>query len=160
LGEEVKSDKLMPITFECRDGRFMAFLSVEGLLSLEEDPEPLLRKATAEYEQAIRRMRLLIQQVEKLRSDRKPIPAHKVWEWGDAIFRLTHQLAKLSLRLDQLYQHLARDLGVKRKRLEKVVILRRYLPRKELIPEGLNWGRLEKGTRKAAERLRAGLPVG
>lgn len=137
----------------------MSFLSVEGLLSVEGDPEPLMRKATDEYEQSVCHMRLLSEQIEKLRSDHKPIPARKVWDWGDAIFRLTQQLAKLSLQLDQLYEHLSRDLGVRRKRLEKIVILRRHLPQKELIPELLNWGRLEKGTRKAAERLRAGLPL-
>ena len=156
----MKSDKLISVSFEPRNGRFMAFLSMEGLLSLEGDPEPLLRKATHEYEQAVYQMRLLSEQIEKLRSDHNPIPARKVWEWGDAIFKLTHQLATLSLQLDQLYEHLGRDLGVRRKRLEKIVTLRRHLPQKELIPELLNWGRLEKGTRKAAERLRAGLPLG
>lgn len=159
MGQEVKSDKLIFVSFEPRNGRFMAFLSIDGLLSIEEDPELLLGKAAAEYEQAIYQMRLIVQQVEEIRSHHVPVPARKVWEWGDAIFRLTHRLATLSLQLDQLYEHLSRDLGVKRKRLEKIVILRRYLPQKELIPELLNWGRLEKGTRKSAERLRAGLPL-
>jgi len=69
-------------------------------------------------------------------------------------------LAELSLEIDDVYKHLVRDLGAKRKWLEKAIIFRRYLPTQDLIPQSLNWGRCEKGTRRVAERLRDGLPLG
>jgi hypothetical protein len=140
------SDKLAFVAFESRDGQFVALLSIEGLFSGDGDPEAVLRKAAEVYE------------IQTSRADRKLVPARKIWDLGDAIFELKSELEKLSLQIDRLYDHLVRDLGARRKWLEKVIIFRRYLPDEALIPESLNWGRCEKGTRKAAERLRNGLP--
>jgi hypothetical protein len=105
-------------------------------------------------------MRIFIKEIQALRNNRKLLPAFKIWQLGNAIFELQHNLNKLFLQLDGLYDHLVRDLGVKRKWLEKVIIFRRYLPDENAIPQSLNWGRCEKGTRLVAEKLRKGLPLG
>lgn len=148
------------VSFKPDNGRFVALLPMEQLISSELDPEDLVKQAAPVYERSITKMRCLVAEIQSLRLDHKLLPARKVWQLGDAIFELRDNLQELSLQIDGLYDHLVRDLGVKRKWLEKVVILRRYLPRKDAIPESLNWGRCEKGTRRAAERLQKGLPLG
>jgi hypothetical protein len=153
------SEELIFVTVEPRDSHFKAFVSVEGLMAINGDPEAALQKAAELYESAIINMRSLIAGIETHRAHRKPVPARIVWKLGDAIFQLRNQLEALSLQLDDVYAHLVRDLCMKRKWLEKVIILRRYLPREDLIPQSLNWGRLEKGTRRLAEKLRGGLPL-
>jgi len=156
----VTADKLAFVAFEPRGGQIVALVSIEGLFSSDSDPETVLRKAAEVYERSITRMKSLVEEIQASRADRKVVPARKIWKLGDAIFDLTGQLEELSLQIDRLYDHLVRDLGAKRKWLEKVIIFRRYLPDKELIPSSLNWGRCEKGTRRVAERLRDGLPPG
>jgi hypothetical protein len=157
VGEEVTSDRLVFVGFEPKDGQFVAFLSIEGLLSTDRNPEAVLRKAAKVYERSTLRMKSLVAEIQACRAERKLVPARKIWHLGDTIFELISQLQELSLEIDRLYDHLVRDLGVKRKWLEKVIIFRRYLPDKEPIPKALNWGCCEKGTRRVAERLRDGL---
>jgi hypothetical protein len=154
----VTSDKLGFVAFEPKNGQFVALLAMEGLLSSQRDPELLLQEAAKVYERSTMRMTSLVAEIQACRAQRKLVPARKIWRLGDAIFELKSDLEELSLQIDGLYDHLVRDLGAKRKWLEKVIIFRRYLPDEALIPESLNWGRCEKGTRKAAERLRNGLP--
>jgi len=145
------------VCFEPRDGQFRAFLTMEDIITGREDPEVLLNQVAELYEQAIKGMRSLVAEIQDMRTHRKLIPARKVWKVGDAIFQLGKDLEKFSLQVDGLYDHLVRDLGVKRKWLEKVVIFRRYLPEQEAIPDSLNWGRCEKGTRRIAEQIRGGM---
>jgi hypothetical protein len=141
------------VSFEPRDGKFIGFLSMEAAIGSERDPEAILHKATKIYERSIIRIRSILVEIKSARANRKPIAARKIWQIGDIIFELRDNLEKLSLQLDGVYVHLVRDLGVKRKWLEKVIILRRYLPIESLVPKSLNWGRCEKGTRRVAERL-------
>jgi len=147
------------VSFQARNGEFIAYLPLEDLSALTGDPEAVLRKAAATYERSVAKMRTLADEIRDLQRHHKTTPARKVWQLGDIIWDLNRDLARISLQVDALYEHLVRDLGVKRKWLEKVVILRRYIPDENLIPENLNWGRCEKGTRKVAERIRDGLPL-
>jgi len=156
----MSSDRLVFVSFEPRDGQFEAFMSVEGLLSTESDPHLMLQEAAALYQRSVWRMGSLVADIQARRAARQLVPARKVWQLGDAIFELRDELARLSLQVNDVYGHLVRDLGVKRKWLEKVVILRRYVPVLEAVPETLNWGRCEKGTRRVAEKLSKGLPLG
>jgi hypothetical protein len=104
-------------------------------------------------------MKSTVKRINDCRMRNKPVSARLIWELGDKIFSLRYDLMEIGLQLDGVYDHLFRDLNVKTKWLEKVVILRRYLTKKELIPESLNWGRLEKGTSKKAKSLAMGKPV-
>jgi len=159
LGEEVTEKKLAFVSFEPTNRQFRAFLPMEEVISSDNDPAPMLRKAAVVYEHAIVKMRNLVKEIQDFRASHKLLPACKVWQLGDAIFELQDNLNKLSLQLDGLYDHLVRDLSVKRKWLEKVIIFRRYLPDENAIPQSLNWGCCEKGTRRAAEKLKKGLPL-
>jgi len=155
----VTLDNLAFVSFEPANEQFIGFLSMEAAIDSERDPETVLRKATKIYERSITRMRSILVDIQIARANHNRIPARKVWEIGDIIFELREELERLDLQLDGVYKHLTRDLGVKQKWLEKVVTLRRYLPDKALIPEWLNWGRCEKGTRRVAQRLSKGLPL-
>lgn len=160
MGKEVISSKLAFISFEPQGGHFVAFLAMEAIISSERDPALILSKATKLYERSITRMRSMIAEIQITRANHKKVSARKIWQLGDTIFKLKDDLEGLSLQLDNVYAHLSRDLRVKRKWLEKVVIFRRYLPSKEFVPKSLNWGRCEKGTRRVAEKLRKGLSLG
>ncbi|MFZ2148996.1 MAG: hypothetical protein WAV28_17435 [Sedimentisphaerales bacterium] len=149
----MSKEKLAFVSFEPQGDGFQAFMSIEDFAQTTLDLEPQLKKASSLYDKYILRMRCTISEIRSIRKSGCLTPARKVWKIGDTIFGLTQQLAKLSFQIDGLYEHLVRDLDVKRKWLEKVVILRRYIPTKETIPESSNWGQFEKGTRKAAIRL-------
>lgn len=160
MGEKVNTGKLSFVSFEPKGQGFIAFLSMEGLVSNGRNPELILQDAANLYRQSIMDMRLRIDELKVFRATRKKIPARKIWQIGNIIFELKYGLEKFSFEIDGLYSHLVRDLGVKRKWLEKVIIFRRYLLKEKLIPKSLNWGSCEKGTRRVAKRLCNGLPLG
>ena len=144
------------VSFEPANGAFQAFLSIHTALNGDSDPEDLAREAGAVYERLVGQMRSAVEEIDALRRTHTLVSARRVWQLGDLVFRLTRELADLDLELDGVYEHLTRDLGVKRKWLEKVIILRRYIDNVSVIPERLNWGRCEKGTAKIARALRNG----
>jgi len=151
--------KLTFVSFEPKDDKFRGYIPMEFALSNEKGPEIILRKATKIYETSVSKMKSIVSQIRKSRVDRSTIPARKIWQLGNAIFKLRDELEEIGLEIDGIYDHLTRDLKVKRKWLEKVIILRRYIPSIDLIPESLNWGHFEKSTRRKAEGLRSGLPL-
>ena len=144
------------VSFEPANGAFRAFLSMDAALDGDTDPQDLAREAVAVYQRQVGHLRAAVHQIDALRKTRRRVSARKVWQVGDLVFRLTRELADLELELDGLYDHLTRDVGVKRKWLEKAVILRRYVDDVSLIPQSLNWGRIEKGTARAARRIGQG----
>jgi hypothetical protein len=147
------------VSFKSDKQRFVPSMSIDHLLSSQRDLELTLNEAAEVYNHRIINMHSLIIEIGNYRMSRKPLPARIVWELGNNIFLLVDELEKLSLQIDGLYDHLERDLGAKRKWLEKVIILRRYVSKKELIPASLNWGKIEKGTRRKSERVGKGLPL-
>ena len=153
----MSKNDLILVSFKPNEEHFMAFLLIEQFLSSERDLEPVLKEASQSYEHSIKRMRCAVDEINTIRNERKLLPARTIWKLGNLIFDLVKNLESLSLQIDGLYDHLVRDLNVKRKWLEKVIIFRRYLPNQFAIPESLNWGRCEKGTRRAAEKLREGM---
>jgi hypothetical protein len=141
------------ISFETSQQGIRATLSMQGIINIEGDVESVINQATEIYKSALNEMKDLLFKREGLQKDRIRIPARLIWQIGDAIFRLNDDLLKIDLQIDNTYYHLVRDLGVNRKWLEKVVIFRRYIQHKELIPETATWGSFEKGTRKKVQLL-------
>ena len=141
------------VSFKPQGSEFLAYIPVYQFLAGDSDFERLLHRASKLYGDAINKMQTIIEEISELRLKREIIPAVKVWMLGDSIFNFVNDLNQLNMRPDGLYDDLTRDLQVKRKWLEKVIIFRRYLPDKKAIPPSLNWGKVEKGTRKAAEQL-------
>jgi len=146
--------KLALVSFKKHQGRYTAYLPMNQFLLSNRDLEPVLKEATQSYEHLIVRMQSEVADINAFRENRRLLPARKIWKLGELIFQLVKSLARLSLQIDGIYDHLVRDLSVKRKWLEKVITFRRYLPNENMIPASLNWGRCEKGTRRAAEKLR------
>lgn len=151
--------KLGFVSFEPINDKFRGYLSMGVVLGSDKEPEILLQKSIKIYENALKKMASIISEIKNSRANRTPVSARKIWQLGNVIFKLRDELEKIDLEIDGIYDHLPRDLEVKRKWLEKVIILRRYLPDIKLIPESLSWGRCEKSTRRKAERLRSGLPI-
>ena len=150
----MSAKELIPVSFRLHEGRYIASVPMDQFFSWAgEDLERVLKEATQLYEETLSEMVTVVVDIDAVRAERRLLPARTVWRLGDLVFRLVEGLGRLSLQLDGVYEHLVRDLRVKRKWLEKVIILRRYLPREDAIPESLNWGRFEKGTRRVAENL-------
>lgn len=149
--------KLAFITIEPRNSKLTAFLSLEGILSIGKDPETILEIAIFIYECIVNKMHSKILEMQKYKTLRKPIPAKLMWELADYIFKMNKMFTGIEVQLDNVYGHLIRDLGVKRKWLEKAVTFRRYLPEKDMVPESLKWEKFKEGTRRKAERLKKGL---
>jgi len=143
-------NQLSFISFTPEGNEFSASLSlsVDSLINIVDDVEEKVKNSTIVYSQAISDLRNILKTREELLSKRKKIPARLMWKFGNIVFELNDQLSELGFVLDDTYLHLSRDLSVKRKWLEKVVILRRYTNNINLIPEDANWGYFEKGTRK------------
>lgn len=143
------------VAFEPREGGYVASVPIEQLEFLGDRPEAMLNEASATYGRSLQTMRVLLDDLERFKASRIAIPARKVWELGDAVLSLVEALRSASLELDGLYEHLERDMGIKRKRWEAAITFRRHLPAKELIPESLRWNQCEKNARGAAEQLAA-----
>ena len=153
-------DQTPLIAFEPRAEGFIASVPMEQLESLGHHPEALLREASATYGCHIGIMRALLDDIDGHKVNRIAIPASKMWNIGDAVFRLVDGLAKSGLEIDGLYEHLARDLRLHAGRLgmyrlTRAITFRRYLSDKALIPHSLHWSHCEKSARKAAEKLAA-----
>lgn len=131
----------------------MGSLSLKGFPSISGDAQYSLSEAVHVYAHAITRMRSLIWEIRQRRHDHQLTPARKIWQLGNVIFELREALQQISLEIDGMYAHLMRDLCVKRKWLEKVIIFRRYVAQEELIPPAMNWGRFAKGPRQAVQEL-------
>ena len=149
----MKVEVIAFVSFEPIENGFRALLPLDTILSSIEDQQPILLAAAEAYTTSVGRMRSLVVTFTDCRQRRVPIPARKVWLLGEIVFDLINELKLLNLEIDGLYDHLVRDLSVKRKWLEKVIILRRYVPNVEIIPESLPWGRCEKGTKAVAKEL-------
>ena len=143
------------VAFEPRQDGFIASVPMDQLGVLGDHPEGVLSRAGATYRESVQAMQSLLNEFDRFKVSRIAIPARKVWELGDAVFALVEALRKSSLELDGLYEHLERDLGVKRKRWEATITFRRHLPTKALVPESLRWRECEKNARGMAERLAA-----
>ena len=145
-------NRLFFISFIPESNKFRGSLSFEAFNS-ENNPQTLIKKAETIYSEYIRRMRIQLNHLRELRVKKISIPVLNIWEIGNLIFALKADLDKVGLQVDNLYSHLVRDLGVKRKWLEKVVILRRYISCKKLIPKNIKWGSFEHSTARKAKDL-------
>ena len=150
--------KLAFVSFQPFGSSYESLVAVPDL-SLLENPEVTLRQASKQYCNSVTKMKSLVVHIDDQRRSYRSISARSIWRLGNEIIEMVEHFRQLSVQIDGLYDHLARDIGMKRKRLEKVVILRRYLPTEALIPDSLNWGALEKGTRKKALLLLDGISV-
>jgi hypothetical protein len=144
--------QLIFISFKQLNDSYIAFLPMKDALS-GDNSDRKLNEAVLIYTRSIQRMKTMIQEINQCKAIHSPLPARKMWQFGDSVFKLTEKLGELCFQVDGLYEHLMRDLGLKRMWLEKVIIFRRYLPDQNVIPASLNWGRCRDSPRQAASKI-------
>ena len=159
MGGEVTQDGASFVSFEPSGQGFRAYLAIEKALDSGGTADDLAKRATDIYKKSIKKMTLVTGAINECRVGKMPVSARLIWELGDTIFSLRRDLAESGLQLDGVYEHLTRDLNVKTKWLEKVIILRRNIAKGETIPYSLNWGRLEKGTSRKSKLVAIGKPI-
>ena len=152
-------EKTFFISFEPHKLGFIGFVSLGVLENEEEDPEMLINNCVVIYKLFIDKLRSKLETINGFRQSGRFLPAREIWFMGDIIFEMIEELKKKGVEIDGVYKHLSRDLDVNSKWLEKVIILRRYIKDIGVIPTSLNWGRVEKGTRRKAELLNKGLSI-
>ena len=148
--------KLLFVSFKYDGKGYTSYIPLSQFLADGKDVETTLKEVAKAYQDFIRLMKKTLAEIQDYRSVRKTVPARLIWTLGDLIFQLTADLESKGFQIDGIYEHLVRDLEVKRKWLEKV-ILRRYVPNQGMIPEKLNWGYYEKSTRRKAEGTSKGV---
>lgn len=144
---------LILISFQPSGQEFIARVSLESFSSIGNNPEASLRKAGSKYSRSIRSMRKHLDEMNDMKTNRDIIPARKVWKLGDCIFSLVKDMEQMSFCINGLYDHLIRELAVKRMWVKKVVIFRRYIQNQKSIPRRLPWGRCSSSPRKTAEAI-------
>jgi len=151
MGTTIK--QLSFVSFEPNNTGFRSLVSLQDTLLKNIDWPKISEQSSQIYFDAISLMKIELELMKMTKKSKKSITARQIWKLGNYIFKLVNDLERLCLQIDGLYGHLERDLEVKRKWLEKVIILRRYLPSINLIPENLRWGFFEHSTRNKAEQL-------
>lgn len=154
MGTPIK--QLSFVSFEPIENDFRALMSLEDTFKKELNWQNISDKAVNIYKNEINLMKGELALMKETKILKKPITAKQIWILGNYIFELINKLELIQLQIDGIYNHLERDLGVKRKWLEKVIILRRYVSSSNMVPENLRWGLFEHSTRKKAEQLARG----
>lgn len=149
----MKKDELLFVSFEPYDNAYRALFDFKAILSEKIDIENISEISSKLYGRYIKELRIKIDHINDLKKNRILCPARSIWEIGNIIMNMVSDFSIISLQIDGIYEHLSRDLQVKRKWLEKVIILRRYIANIDVIPKTLNWGKCEKGTKKVAISL-------
>jgi hypothetical protein len=148
----VNKSGLTFITFIQTERGYRAEIPIESYINSRDRIELLLHKAENLYTKYIEKMKLQIGKINELKKKQRGT-ARSYWELGNLILELLDNQNKLSFEIDGLYDHLMRDLCVKRMWLEKVIIFRRYVPKVEMIPRRKNWGEYSDAPRKAGEAI-------
>ena len=150
---------LVPVSFEPDNGEFLAHVPLGSSVLMDGDSELSLRKAGSQYSGSIQLMRSQLERMEEIRRSRKVIPARRMWEFGDSIFSLVETMERMSFHVNGLYDHLTRDLEVRRMWLQKVVVFRRYIPNQKSIPASVPWGRCSASPGKTAKAILEGKKI-
>ena len=89
MGEgQVIMKKLIFVSFNVKDGKFVGSLSLDAVFESKKDPEVILYKTTKVYEKSVQEMRSINRKIEAIRSTHQKIPAKMMWKLGNAIFKL------------------------------------------------------------------------
>lgn len=147
---------LIPVSFHPDKGKFVAHVPLKSSILMESDSERLLAKAGSRYLKSIQSMREQLKEMDDIKRNRDVIPARKIWELGDSVFSLVKNMERMSFHINGLYDHLTRDLEIKRMWLQKVVIFRRYIPNRKSIPASVPWGKCSASPRKTAKAILEG----
>lgn len=151
MGTPIKQHSF--ISFQPLGDNFRSLVSLEDAFKKDIVWQDISDRAANIYLKKISLMKAEIESIKETKKIKHAINARQMWTLGNYIFELIDDLEKLQLQIDGVYDHLERDLSVKRKWLEKVVILRRYVTTLEIIPKDLKWSLFEHSIKNKVEQL-------
>ena len=154
-------DRYAAVTFKKRGSAYRGTVLLSNLALLRDDPAETMREVTAIYRGAMTDVKRWQSDVKSLRRSSAPLPlsARKAWELGDILHKLRTDLAERGCRLDGLYDHLERHVGLAPRRASSFVTLRRYVENPGSIPKNLKWHNMEKAAKLFSRSIAANLPV-
>ena len=147
------------VTFKKRGNAYQGTVLLSNLALLRDDPAETMREVTSIYRGAVTNVKRWQSDIRVLRKSKVPLSARKAWELGDILHKLRTDLAKRGCRLDGLYDHLERHVGLAPRRARSFVTLRRYVENPDSIPENLTWHNMEKTAKSFSRNIVANLPV-
>lgn len=147
------------VNFRKRGGAYQGSVPLGDLPLLAGDPAATMSAVTELYQKALADIRRWQTDAKKLRQSKTPMSAAKAWELGNILHSLNADLAKHGCRIDKIYEHLERHVGLSSKRASSFVTLRRYVGDPAIIPPQLQWNRILKTVKTTSQAIAAGLPV-
>ena len=139
------------VTFKKRGNAYRGTVFLSNLALLRNDPAETMREVTVIYQKAIADVRSWQSDVSPLRRSRVPLSARKAWELGDILHKLRTDLAQHGCRLDGLYNHLERHVGLTPRRASSFMTLRRHVEDPDSIPKNLKWHSMEKTVKSSCQ---------
>jgi len=148
-----KFNKPLFVSFRLVDNNCIAAVPLDyiqkGIVTKDKELQVLARI----YEDYITILREMLGKMESKKSKKIALPSSLMWDFGDKILALVNAINNKNFEIDNLYEHLIRDLGRKKDWLKKVIIFRRNLPERQLIPPDLNWSICRDAPKKSAELI-------
>lgn len=152
--------KPIPIKFQKNErkgeAKFVASVSLKDFLARKDEQTDLdleVKKAADQYQELVDNCRSIIDRIQKQKKILNRVSVKEMWRLGDAIHNFAGLLRKVGFCLDGLYEHLSRDLDIRRSLIEKVIIFRSYLKNPGLIPDNILWKEVWQAPRRVAVSL-------
>jgi len=118
--------------------------------------ENKLKEVANIYAKSIHDMKIILENLETTKSKKIPMLAVDIWDLGDKIVSLIETINKKGFTIDGVYDHLIRDLGRKKQWLKKIIIFRKNLPDRNMIPNDLKWSVCKDAPRYSAKLILKG----
>jgi hypothetical protein len=148
-----KTDDPIFVSFRMVDNDYVAAVPIDSIKTGQISKESELKAVTKIYQKQIIALKKIIEDIESDKSKKISITAAKMWKLGDIILELIEMIGEKNFEIDNLYEHLSRDLDRKKDWLSKAIIFRKYLPSEQLIPSGLKWRHCKDKPKISAEIL-------
>lgn len=152
-----KQEGRAKVSFKRRGSSYQGSAALQDLDLLQDDRAETMRIVTGIYERSLREIRRWQLDAKRLQLSKTPLWARKAWELGDIVHRLQIGFADDGCRLENLYDHVARQAGTS-ELLGRFVSFRRYVNSAESVPDCLEWNGVAKRQRTAGLSIAAGLP--
>lgn len=140
------------ISFEPSGLKFDGFLSITAIND-KVNTEKLASNASRIYQKGIQLLKLILNKINIDKIENKSAHAKYMWQFGDTVYKIKNHLGVLGLEVDDMYAHITRDVVVKKRWLQKVIIFRRYISDGSIIPKNSRWTYFEENTKKKAISL-------
>jgi hypothetical protein len=139
---------------------FTAAIRLRDVFEAPESLQHMLDSLAACYEMRIRNMRLILEANRRRKRRGQPVLATSIWGLGNRIFLLMRDMKYAFVEVEDLYGHLERDLGLSRNAISRIVTLRRYVPRLDMLPPDLKWDTIAPSPKRFAAGLHPPEPPG